>query len=301
MKRHVGALLGLAVGDAVGTTLEFSRRDSKPPVVDMVGGGPFDLKPGEWTDDTAMAFALGESLLADPSFNAADCAARFLNWYRYGYASCTGTCFDIGLTTRNALMAFEASGDPFSGDASPASAGNGSIMRLAPVAIAYAGAPDKAELIAAQQSRITHAAEEAVDACRALAFALTHAFCSRSKKELFSNLFSWEGSGEIQAIMRGRWATKLRDDIQSSGYVVHTLEAAFWAFANSSDFEDAILLAANLGDDADTVAAVTGQIAGAYYGVDAIPAHWMNKLAWSDQLVDLAKSLSQINAQKRAD
>src|ERR1700754_2398601 len=105
--RAVGALVGLAVGDAVGTTLEFSRRDSMPPLKDMVGGGPFRLQPGQWTDDTSMALCLADSLLACDGLNQHDLMQRFLRWWRDGENSCTGECFDIGITTRTALMRFE--------------------------------------------------------------------------------------------------------------------------------------------------------------------------------------------------
>jgi len=133
--RLQGCLLGLAVGDAVGTTLEFKPPGSFEAIDDMVGGGPFRLAPGQWTDDTSMALCLAESLLHCDGFDAADQMRRYCDWWRNGYLSSTGRCFDIGNTVANALHRFEASGDPFSGDTSPFSAGNGSLMRLAPVAI----------------------------------------------------------------------------------------------------------------------------------------------------------------------
>lgn len=131
--RAIGALVGLAVGDAVGTTLEFTRRDSYPRLTDMIGGGPFWLKPGEWTDDTAMALALADSLAERGQLDPADLMDRFLAWWREGRYSCTGTCFDIGITTRSALGRFEQNGEPFAGSESPDAAGNGSLMRLSPV------------------------------------------------------------------------------------------------------------------------------------------------------------------------
>src|SRR4051794_24021737 len=133
--RAIGALLGLAVGDALGTTLEFSKRDSKPHHTEMLGGGPFRLRPGQWTDDTAMALALADSLLARGTFDPADLMRRFVDWWRKGTYSCTGDCFDIGITTRQALARFEKTLHPFSGSPDEAQAGNGSLMRLAPVAL----------------------------------------------------------------------------------------------------------------------------------------------------------------------
>jgi ADP-ribosyl-[dinitrogen reductase] hydrolase len=133
--RAAGALVGLAVGDALGTALEFSERDTDAPLTGMVGGGPFGLRPGEWTDDTAMALCLADSLLARRGLDQRDLIARFVRWWRAGENSCTGTCFDIGGTTRRALAVFERTGNPVAGSTNPQSAGNGSLMRLAPVAI----------------------------------------------------------------------------------------------------------------------------------------------------------------------
>lgn len=135
--RAIGALLGLAVGDAVGTTLEFRARDSYEPLTDMVGGGPFGLQPGQWTDDTSMALCLADSLLEKGMLDQTDLMERFVRWWRHGENASTGRCFDIETTTANALAKFEATGNPVAGSIDPRSAGNGSIMRLAPVAIFY--------------------------------------------------------------------------------------------------------------------------------------------------------------------
>jgi ADP-ribosyl-[dinitrogen reductase] hydrolase len=133
--RYAGSLAGLASGDAVGTTVEFRSRGTFPPVTDMVGGGPFGLAPGQWTDDTSMALCLAESLLAKNGFDARDQMGRYLNWRTWGYLSSTGECFDIGMTVRGALERFQRTGEPYSGSTDPNSAGNGSLMRLAPVAL----------------------------------------------------------------------------------------------------------------------------------------------------------------------
>src|SRR5262245_37765321 len=164
--RYRGALLGLAAGDAVGTTVEFEQPGSFAPVTDMVGGGPFDLRPGEWTDDTSMALCLAESLIARGGFDPVDQLARYVRWYREGHLSSTGSCFDIGNATAAALHRFERTGDPYCGSADPHSAGNGSLMRLAPAPLAYAGDPVAAIERAGESSRTTHGTATAVDACR---------------------------------------------------------------------------------------------------------------------------------------
>jgi ADP-ribosyl-[dinitrogen reductase] hydrolase len=135
--RAIGALIGLAVGDAVGTTLEFKARDTYPALTDMIGGGPFGLKPGQWTDDTAMALALADSLAQDAALDEKDLMQRFVDWHANGTYSCTGHCFDIGITTRQALARWQKTSDPFAGSTDPMSAGNGSLMRLSPVAIRH--------------------------------------------------------------------------------------------------------------------------------------------------------------------
>lgn len=157
-ERFQGCLLGLAIGDAVGATLEFSPRGSFSPMTDMVGGGPFDLEPGEWTDDTSMALCLAYSLIERRGFNARDQMERYLRWRSEGYLSSTGRCFDIGGTVSSALNRFSITGEAFSGSNDPRSAGNGSIMRLAPVVLFFY--PDSNAILhfARQSSRTTHGA-----------------------------------------------------------------------------------------------------------------------------------------------
>jgi ADP-ribosyl-[dinitrogen reductase] hydrolase len=288
--RAMGALLGLAVGDALGTTLEFSARGSKPALTDMVGGGPFRLKPGEWTDDTAMALALADSLVADPKLNEADLMRRFVDWHRRGSYSCTGQCFDIGVTTRQSLARFERDGEPLAGSSDPQSAGNGSLMRLSPVAIRHWHNREMLAGVAARQSRTTHAAIEAVDACVAFADMLADAIAGEGRDDVLAPDRT-SRSRAVAQILAGSWRGKRREEVRSSGYVIHSLEAAIWCVARTADFRSAVLLAANLGDDADTVAAITGQLAGALYGASAIPQPWLEKLAWRERLTSVAEDL----------
>ncbi len=288
--RALGALLGLAVGDAVGTTLEFCSRDAQPRLDDMVGGGPFDLPPGAWTDDTTLALALAESLAASAEFDGRDLMDRFVDWWRNGRYSCSGHCFDIGNTTRASLERFCRTGDPMAGSTAPESAGNGSLMRLAPVALRYWNDPERLVAVAAAQSRTTHGADEAVDACRAFAALLADAIGGSPRAAVLARR-ELDGAPAIAGILGGSWRGRARDTIESSGYVAHTLEAALWSVARTADFRGAVLLAANLADDADTVAAVTGQLAGALYGLRGIPADWLHRVAWRDRLLEVADRL----------
>lgn len=288
--RAIGSLVGLAVGDAIGTTLEFRGRDTYPHLTDMVGGGPFQLEPGQWTDDTSMALCLADSLIAHGKVDPRDLMARFLNWYRYGFKSVTGVCFDIGGTTRQALTRFESTGEPLAGATDEASSGNGSIMRLSPVAILWHRDKEAAREAAKLQSRTTHGSPTALAACDLLAAVLVDAIATGEKDKALNQPLV-DGPPDVASITAGEWIGKRRTEIRSSGYAAHTLEAALWAAHSSDSFRDAVLLAANLGDDADTVAAVTGQIAGAIWGLSGIPETWRERLAWRDEIQDLGARL----------
>lgn len=292
--RYRGALIGLAAGDAVGTTLEFSARDSVAPLTDMAGGGPFDLEPGQWTDDTSMAMCLAESLIRCEDFDARDQMSRYVNWYQHGYWSSTGSCFDIGVATRGALHNFLVTGEPFAGNTDPNSAGNGSIMRLAPVVLRYAGKPELQDM-AALSSRTTHGAAECLDACRLLAVAMERALAGCGKEEVL-NLASVEvASPRLREVASGGYKRANREDVRGTGYVVDSLEAALWCFRRHDTFAAAVLEAANLGDDADTTAAVVGQLAGAFHGEAGIPAAWLARIHLGHEIAALADSLLQRN------
>ena len=296
LQRAIGALVGLAVGDALGTTLEFALRDQLPHHTEMVGGGPFDLEPGEWTDDTSMALCLADSLLANQGFDPIDVMDRYVRWWRYGENSSNGECFDIGNTTCEALLIYEETRDPMSGPSHPLSSGNGSLMRLAPVPIFYQSNIAKAIEFSALQSRTTHASSEAVDACKFFATLLVKAIGGAQQDVLFGNI-PWNGCDAVNEIAQGTWKRKSRDEIRSTGYVIDSLEAAVWCVHGASSFEEAVVMAVNLGDDADTVGAITGQLAGALWSSDSIPQRWLRELKWRDHIEDLAKKLFFAQAQ----
>ena len=306
--RFRGCLLGLAVGDAVGTAVEFMPPGSFIPLKGMIGGGRFNLAPGEWTDDTSMALCLAESLIEKQAFDPIDQLERYLRWYRTGYLSSNGRCFDIGITTCNALHRFEHSHEPYPGPTAQHTAGSGSLMRLAPVPMFYARHPTLAIEKCADSSRTTHANLKAVDACRFFGVLLLGALSGYTKEELLSPLplvddlhadVQWvkitsllpDLEPEIAEVARGSYKLKQPPAIVGSGYVTRCMEAALWAFYNSTSFRQGCLLAANLGDDADTTAAIYGQLAGAYYGVDSIPAVWRARLVKADMIINYADRL----------
>lgn len=293
--RFRGCLLGLAVGDAVGTTVEFQPRGTFPPLTDMVGGGPFQLQPGQWTDDTSMALCLGTSLITRSGFDAMDQMQRYRRWYTDGYLSSTGSCFDIGNTVRQALEMFHTSGDPFSGSTHPQSAGNGCLMRLAPIPMFYFPERDRILHFSGESARTTHGAVECVDASRLFGVMVGRALAGASKADILNaqDLLTadWEIAPALRPIANGIYHHKTIDEVRGTGYVVASLEAALWCFWTTDTYASAILAAANLGDDADTTAAICGQLAGAYYGESGIPPRWLAQLTLGAQITELAEQL----------
>jgi ADP-ribosylglycohydrolase len=291
--RARGALLGLACGDAVGTTVEFSPRGSFVPLTDMVGGGPFKLKPGQWTDDTSMALCLAESIIENSGLDLADQLRRYVAWWRTGYLSSTGSCFDIGVTTASQLRRFERTGEPIDPNVDENKAANGSLMRLAPVPIRWWRDPGEAAEQSGESSCTTHAARRPVDACRVLGGMIAALIGGASAESVFSPEFwRWgELCPEIERVARGSWRDKEPPAIRGTGYCVDSLEASIWAVAGARDFRDAVLRAANLGDDADTTAAIAGQLAGARWGLKGIPAEWRFRVTMSERIVTMADAL----------
>ncbi|GJD86911.1 hypothetical protein BHAOGJBA_0409 [Methylobacterium hispanicum] len=281
--RAVGALVGLAIGDALGTTIEFSPKPRRAVLTTITGGSPFRLAPGQWTDDTALALALADSLVHDPGLDARDLMNRFTAWYRRGEYSCTGACFDIGNATRAALARYEQTGDPVAGSTSEAASGNGALMRLAPAAIRHWREAETLRAVADRQTRTTHGSPSALRCSRQLADLLARAIGGVP-------LHAVLGSETGEAI-EGGWRGVPRAAIEGSGYVVRALQAAVWAVARTTDFRSAVLLAANLGDDADSTAAIAGQLAGAVYGLAGIPGEWLAVLAWRERIESVAAQL----------
>jgi len=242
--RCLGCLTGLVVGDALGTTLEFTSPGSFQPIGDMVGGGPFQLKPGEWTDDTSMALCLASSLVECGGFDAGDQMQRYVRWWKEGYHSSNGRCFDIGGTVRSALQRFLETGDPFSGSTDTWSAGNGSLMRLAPVPIFFASTPAEAIRLAGESSRTTHGESSTIDACRYFAALLLGALSGKDRELLLSSLYSpvsgfWETNPlhpSISEIAAGSFLQKEPPEIRGNGHVVRSLEAAPGHSAEATPF-----------------------------------------------------------------
>ena len=260
-------------------------------MTDMIGGGSFALAPGQWTDDTSMALCLAESLLHCDGFDARDQMSRYVNWWQWGYLSSTGTCFDIGDTTVAALRRFLESGEPFAGSSEPHTAGNGSLMRLAPIPLFFHSSAEDVAEYSALSSRTTHSAPEAVECCRLLGVLIDRILGGTDKAELFSSCVPILSEPAVAELAKGSHLDKDSSSITGGGYCVESLGAALWCFAHTDAFEGAILEAVNLGDDADTTGAIVGQLAGAYYGASGIPIAWRQRLFMHDEIAHLARAL----------
>jgi ADP-ribosylglycohydrolase len=299
LSRFRGSLIGLAVGDALGAPVEFKPRGSFPPITGFRGSGPFNLKAGDWTDDTSLALCLSESLIEKGSFEPRDQAERYVKWWKEGHLSCTGNCFDIGNTTKASLQRFIDTGNPYSGPTNPETGSNGSLMRLAPVPLFYHDSPRRAVEYSGLSSKVTHGAEDAVDSCRYLGALIVGALRGEKKETLISPRYEPEKgiwnekplTVKVDAIAEGSFRHLEPPEIRAQGTAIKTLEAALWAFNKRPSFEEGCLLAVNLGDDSDTVGAVYGQLAGAYYGVAEIPTKWLRGLSGIDVIESIAERL----------
>lgn len=290
LDRSVGALLGLAVGDALGAPAEGMRRGSYRRITDFMPSPAHGLGPGEWTDDTAMALCLADSLLACRGLDPHDLMRRFLRWYRLGENACGGRMAGIGQNTRAALEAYESEGALGQNGHHPGAIGNGCIMRLSPVAIRYRRSLVAAHDAAMAQARTTHSADEAAEAAGLMAKMLVAGLRAGDPAAIMDVRFTAR-TPRVNAIVLGSYQRRSRDAISSAARAVDTLEAALWCLHQAESFEDAVLAAVNLGGDTDTIGATTGQLAGAVFGASAIPRRWVDGLHVAGRITDLARAL----------
>lgn len=292
--RFLGAFLGLAVGDALAAATQYKKPGTFTPVGDMLGGGPFDLPRGAWTDDTAMALCLAESLAEKESFDPRDQVDRYTRWQQQGYLSSTGQCVGITGGTARALAQAKWRRQLYSGSHDPTQLDPEVLSRVAPVVMFFFAAPAEAITMAGDAARTTCQSAMAVEACRFFAAVLYGALASKPKNavlsppaELFDQTSLRTTVAELarHALQLGAGGTPL------AGNVVEALEAALWAFRTTDNFRDGALRVANLGANSDVAAAVYGQLAGAHYGVGSIPSTWRNSLIGKDMIEGLADRL----------
>lgn len=315
MKRGaiVGGIIGVVIGDALGLPVQFMTKTeiSKNPITDMTGGGVFGLEPGAWSDDSSLTLCLAESLF-EVGYKPADIARRFVQWYRDGYMTPLGEAFDIGDTTSIAMKRLIHGVAPFK--AGPADAecnGNGSLMRILPATLFFAHEPDYTMIQRiCEVSKLTHGHPRSQLACCLYSLFVKELLTGRSPQKaydimrmksqtVFEDPKVAKQLSHFKRIISGELPYLSESEIKSGGYVVESLEAALWSFLTTSSFKDAVLTAVNLGWDTDTVGAITGSIAGVYYGFSDIPAHWLTTLLSYEKILGLTNQFAERVLQKR--
>jgi ADP-ribosyl-[dinitrogen reductase] hydrolase len=303
----IDALLGVAVGDAIGVPVEFKSRETleRDPVTGIRGYGMHGQPPGTWSDDSSLTFCLAEMLCMGYDLN--DLARRFINWREHGYWTAHGRIFDIGIGTAAAINNLENGVEPvLAGGKGEQSNGNGSLMRILPL-VFYLAEKDIAQRFALTRevSSLTHRHDRSVIACflyLEMALALLQgkgrrgayrSVCKETKDWLMGlgGTVRQETERHFSRLLSGEIARYSSTDIRSSGYVIHTLEAALWCLLTTDNYQNAVLKAVNLGEDTDTTAAVTGGLACLIYGRGAIPTDWLSSLARKDEIEDLGERL----------
>ena len=294
--RARGAMVGLATGEAVGTTLIDSGRDSYQ-LEEMLGGGRLGLKPGQWAGDTAMALALSGGLTHRHQFDERDLMDRLIEWRDDGEYTCTGVCVGLGATTAAALDRYGRTDNPIAGETHADDLSNGSLARIAPVAIRYWRRGFERRDVAERQSRVTHGGPYAIAACLALADILADAIAGEPRKAVL-RLREVPVPDWHRLLNVGSWSGRRRAEMSGANNALTSLEAAMWCVGTTESFEEAVLAAANLGDDAGSTAAIAGQLAGALYGACSIPDCWLEQLAWRDKITDMADALFDYSAKR---
>lgn len=250
-----------------------------------------------------MALCLAESLITKEEFDPIDQLERYFKWYKEGYLSSNGICFDVGITVLSSLMRFNETREPFWGSTDEYTAGNGSLMRLGPVPLFYANNPDLGIMMSGESSRTTHQSPVAIDACRYLGALIIGVVGSSKKQDILSPFYSptpryWDKyplNSELTNVINGSFKRLNPPDVRGSGYALKTLEAALWAFYRSDTFEEGCVMVVNPGDDADTTGAVYGQLAGAFYGETGIPTRWLSKLAYKEKIIEMAEDIYRLS------
>lgn len=304
LNKYKGSIFGLAIGDALGVPAEFKKVGTFEPITDFRDSDWFPLPAGHWSDDTAMTLCLANSLIEEKGFSPKDQMKKYKKWLYEGYCSSTGQSIGVGQTVLRTLLNHKDDESPYATIHSTNSDGNGSLMRIAPIPLFYKNNPIDAMKYAELSSKITHSSVLCSDACKYYSGLIIGALNGISKEELLSKLYSpikdyWienKLSKEIEEVAKGSFKEKEPPEIIGSGYVVKSMEASLWAFYNSNSFEEGLLKAVNLGDDADTTGAIYGQLAGAYYGFKNIPERWTKNVSKSRELAKMAKKLFYIKS-----
>ncbi|WP_298911538.1 ADP-ribosylglycohydrolase family protein [uncultured Nostoc sp.] len=304
--KTLSGLMGLCVGDALGVPVEFTSRAErvKSPVTTMLGYGTWNQPPGTWSDDSSLSFCLAECLCRGYSLDAI--ANSFWRWYKEAYWTPRGDVFDIGQTTHTAIMRLKQGVVPHqAGGKVENNNGNGSLMRILPMAYCHRNLT-LGELLARVHdvSAITHAHARSQMACGiyiSIAVALlegadlqtAYLQALQDIQTIYSVREFLLEKPHFGRVLSGEIAKLPVEEINSGGYVIDTLESSLWCLLNSSSYSEAVLKAVNLGGDTDTTAAVTGGLAGIYYGVENIPQKWMNQIPRRQDIIYLAERFAR--------
>ena len=285
MKKLTDAVMGFVVGDALGVPVEFMTREEldKDPVIDMRGYGTYNQPPGTWSDDTSMLLATIDQLNEDNGkFIPVHARLHFELWLKKGLYTPYGTVFDVGNTTKKAIT--EGRGQDLESDN-----GNGALMRMLPFAFLQYGIMTKLH-IAEVYAAITHIHSISMKACSFYVEAAHNLIRSIDDWLSFScsQLSEYKDPDDLYSRI-SNIKQYPRHEIRSTGYVVDTLEAAFWCVETTNNYRDCVLTAVNLGDDTDTIAALAGGLAGIKYGFNTIPTKWLKQIPESEYILKLCE------------
>lgn len=307
-------IMGFVVGDALGVPVEFLNREllQRSPLKEMVGYGSHSVPEGTWSDDTSLMIAAMDSIKENGDIDFDDIMHKFTEWVNYAKYTATDELFDIGISTRKAIFNFKRGEKAVNcGTKGINENGNGSLMRILPFVyyLKFSNfSEDEKTILINQASSLTHAHEisklgckiyndyislllDGVDKIKAL---------DLLKKIDYSKYYSNDSINVYNRILKGDLKSLNINDIKSSGYVIDSLEASLWCTLTNDSYEDAVVAAVNLGEDTDTIGAITGSINGIIYGKNNIPERWLNKLRKKEYLEELSNQfISTINYDKR--
>ncbi|MCF6242492.1 MAG: ADP-ribosylglycohydrolase family protein [Bacteroidales bacterium] len=302
------AILGLVVGDALGVPVEFKSRAylSDYPVEDMMGYGTYYQPPGTWSDDSSMTFCTMQALLN--GYDLDNTAALFLNWMENAYWTAHDERFDIGITASESLYRYKSSKDAYnSGSKDEMSNGNGSLMRIMPMAFfTLKSSVDERFQMIKEVSAITHGHIRSALACYYyVEFAIdliqgndkfdAYKSANNKFKEFIKNHQEYKNQiFHFDRLLNGEIHHLPEENVHSSGYVLHSLEASIWCLLNSNSYKETVLKAVNLGEDTDTTAAIAGGIAGLAFGIDSIPELWLDRLARREDIEYLCERFADV-------
>lgn len=312
MSKIVDSIIGHAVGDAMGVPIEFTKREKlqDKKVTKMLGYGTYDVCKGSWSDDTSMEIALIDSLINKNGFDYKDIMNNFLCWMTQDKYTANGEVFDVGITCMNAILNYRSGIEPLKcGLNGEKNNGNGSLMRILPVALySYYKKLSENDIITLTNnvSSLTHSHEISKLGCYIYVRYVMFLLDGLSKEEAYKKIqelnydsYDEYAISKYNRILDNNIKEFEINDISSKGYIVDSLESSLWALLNNNNYENTIIEAINLGNDTDTIGAITGSMAGILYGMSSIPKDWLDDLLRKDYLIDISKKFEGMILSKK--